>query len=285
MFSRNRSIVGKMGISVVAVSALALLAGCSSSGESDVPTSDVPTVESIQEAGVLRVATLTADAPWTSIGSSGDQEGFDVDLAQALADKLGVEVEFTTVDGPGRIASLQSKKVDLTIGEFSTTPEREKVIDFSIDYVLNPGAYLVLADSGIETKEDLNDASMKACIQQGGTATDLVPADIPNVGTLFLPGTDDCLEALKSGQADAITQTTFFYLPQMDKDPGKFKILDGTYGNNHLAVGLQKGSTELADYVNEFLKEYQAAGELESSFNKWFGFELPASAQPDWFSN
>ncbi|WP_166791813.1 substrate-binding periplasmic protein [Cryobacterium frigoriphilum] len=240
----------------------------------------MPTVESIQDAGVLRVATLTGDAPWVSVGADGDQEGFDVDLAHALAEKLGVEVEFTTVDGPGRVASLQSKKVDLTIGEFSTTPERDEVIDFSNDYILNPGQYMVVADSGIQTSEDLNDESMVACIQQGGTSTDLVPADIPNVGTLFLPSTDDCLEALKSGQAHAMTQNPFYYLPLMDKDPGAFKILDGTFGTNHIAVGLQEGSTELAAFVNDFLVEYQKAGKIDATFEKWFGFEMPTEARP-----
>ncbi len=278
MFNRNRVVTRKLGVSALAISALALLAGCASGGGASVPT-----VESIQEAGVLRVATLTGDAPWTSVGSSGKQEGFDVDLATALADSLGVDVEFTTVDGPGRVASLQSKKVDVTIGEFSYTEERDEVIDFSNAYVLNPGQYMVLADSGINSNEDLNDASRTACIQQGGTSSELVPADIPNVSTLFLPSTDDCLEAVKSGQADAMTQNPFYYLPLMDKNPGKFKILDGTFGTNHISVGLQEGSTELADYVNDFLIEYHESGKLESTFEQWFGFEMPVEARPTWF--
>ncbi|WP_167132180.1 substrate-binding periplasmic protein [Paramicrobacterium chengjingii] len=281
MLRSNRSVFRRVGLSVAAVSALALLAGCSGGGGSG---SGAPTVESIKDAGVLRVATLTDDAPWVSVGANGKQEGFDVELAHALADDLGVKVKFTTVDGPGRVASLQSKKVDLTIGEFSNTPERDEVIDFSEDYVLNPGQYMVLADSGIETKEDLNDASKVACIQQGGTSTDLVPADLPDVDTLFLPGTDDCLEALNSGQADAMTQTPFYYLPLMEKSPDKYKILEGpSFGTNHIAVGLQSGSTELAKYVNSFLKEYYESGKLESSFDQWFGFEMPADALPEWF--
>ncbi len=280
MYNKNRSFARRAGISLVAVSALALLSGCAAGGDSGAPTP-----ESIQKAGVLRVATLTGDAPWTSVGANGTEEGFDVDIAKALGDSLGVKVEFTPVDGPGRVASLQSKKVDVTIGEFSNTEERAKVVDFSIDYVWNPGQYMVREDSGINTTEDLDSASRVACIQQGGTATDRVPEHLPNVGTLFLPNTDDCVEALKSGQADAMTQTPFYYLPLMEKNPGVFKILDGTYGINHISVGLQKGSTELTDYVNEFLKEYQAEGTLEASFEEWFGFELPAEARPDWFKN
>jgi len=284
MFNKNRSVARRVGMSLAAVSALALLAGCAAGGSGG-GGSDAPTAESIQEAGVLRVATLSGDAPWTSVGASGVEEGFDVDLALALGESLGVKVEFTPVDGPGRVASLQSKKVDVTIGEFSNTEERAKVVDFSTNYVWNPGQYMVRTDSGIDTTDDLDDASRVACIQQGGTATDLVPAHLPNVGTLSLPNTDDCVEALKSGQADAMTQTPFYYLPLMDKNPGMFKIIDGTYGTNHISVGLQKGSTELTEYVNNFLVEYQADGTLESSFEQWFGYEMPKAARPDWFKN
>lgn len=283
MTSRQLAIRRTAGVIVASACAALVLSACSSGGGA--AASGVPTVQSIQDAGVLRVATLTGDAPWTSIGTSGEQEGFDVDLAHALAEKLGVEVEFTTVDGPGRVAALQSKKADLSIGEFSNTEERDEVVDFSIDYVWNPGMYLVREDSGINSREDLNDASKTACIGQGGTAADLVPADLPEVGTLLLPGPDDCLEALKSGQADAITQTPFYYLPIMEKNPGEFKILDGVFGTNHIAVGLQEGSTELKEYVSEFLEEYQGSGALEESFTEWFGYEMPADARPDWFEN
>lgn len=281
MYKKNHSKAHRVLVAVAAVFTLTLSAGCSSGGAAG--GSGTPTVQSIKDAGVLRVATLTGDAPWTTLGSSGKQEGFDVDMAHALAETLGVKVEFTTVDGPGRIAALQSKKVDVTIGEFSKTAERDAVIDFSNDYVLNPGQYMVRADSGIEAREDLNNKSKVACIGQGGTSVKLVPADLPEVGTLLLPGPDDCLEALKSGQADSMTQTPFYYLPLMDKNPGKFKILDGVYGTNHISVGVQDGSTELIDYVNKFLAEYQSSGELETSFEQWFGFEMPADARPDWF--
>ncbi|UNK70455.1 transporter substrate-binding domain-containing protein [Microbacterium sp. H1-D42] len=272
------------GVIIASVCAAVVLSACSSGG-GGAGASGVPTVKSIQDSGVLRVATLTGDAPWTSIGTSGEQEGFDVDLAHALAEKLGVKVEFTTVDGPGRVAALQSKKADVSIGEFSNTPERDEVVDFSTDYVWNPGMYLVREDSGINSREDLNDPSKTACIGQGGTSTDLVPADLPEVGTLFLPGPDDCLEALKSGQADAITQTPFYYMPLIEKNPGEFKILDGVFGTNHIAVGMQEGSTDLKEFVNDFLKEYQGAGTLEDSFTEWFGYEMPADARPDWFTN
>lgn len=265
--------------------AVVLMTACSGGGGAGGGGgSGVPTPESIQDAGVLRVATLTGDAPWSSVGAGGEQEGFDVDLATALADELGVDVEFTTVDGPGRVASLQSKQVDVTIGEFSNTPERDEVVDFSNDYVWNPGQYMVMADSGIDTVDDLNSPDKVACIQQGGTASDLVPADLPEIGTIDLPGTDDCLEAIKSGQADTMTQTPFYYLPLMEKSPDTYKILDHVYGTNHIAVGMQDGSDELKDYVNDFLKSYSDAGTLDSTFEEWFGFEIPAEAQPDWLA-
>lgn len=280
MFGSKRANLRAISVSGAAVAAVALLAGCSGGGGGG----GVPTPESIQDAGVLRVATLTGDAPWSSVGADGDQEGFDVDLATAMADDLGVDVEFTTVDGPGRVASLQSKKVDVTIGEFSNTPERDEVVDFSKDYVWNPGQYMVMADSGIDTREDLNSPDRVACIQQGGTASDLVPADLPEIDTMDLPGTDDCLEAIKSGQADTMTQTPFYYLPLIQKEPDTYKILDGTYGTNHIAVGMQNGSDELAEYVNGFLKDYAASGALDSTFEEWFGFALPDEARPDWLT-
>lgn len=285
MIRRKHAVIRATCISSTIAAALVLVTGCSGGGgDGGGGGGGAPTPESIQEAGVIRVATLTGDAPWSSVGADGEQEGFDVDLATALADELGVEVEFTTVDGPGRVASLQSKKVDVTIGEFSNTPERDEVVDFSNDYVWNPGQYMVMADSGIESADDLNSSDMVACIQQGGTATDLVPADLPEISTIDLPGTDDCLEAIKSGQADTMTQTPFYYLPLMEKTPDTYKILDQVYGTNHIAVGMQEGSDELGEYVNEFLKSYYDAGTLESTFEEWFGFAIPAEAQPDWLS-
>lgn len=279
MSSKKNKIVRAATLTVALGSALALLAGCSGGGSSG------PSPDSIKDAGVLRVATLGNNAPWSNLAASGDHAGFDIELARAIAEDLGVDVEFSSVDGPGRVAALQSNQADVTIGEFSHTDERDEVIDFSKNYVWNPGQYMVRADSGIDTVDDLNDPSNTVCIQQGGTATQLVPAHIADVNTLFLPSVDDCFEALKSGQADAMSETRFTYISRMDREPGVFKVLDGSYGTNRISVGVQDGATELQEYINDFLTTYQGDGRLEASFQSNFGIEMPAEARPDWFAN
>lgn len=290
MSRKNQAMTQKATISMAAVSVLALLVGCgggnddSASAEATAADSAEVT-ENLQDSDVLRVATLGNNAPWSNTDSDGEQVGFDVDLARALADQLGVDIEFTTVDGPGRVAALQSNQADLTIGEFASTPERAEVVSFSQEYVLNPAQFMVRADSGIESSEDLDDPSNVVCVQQGGTSTDLVPEYIPDVDLLFLPSVNDCLEAVTSGQADAMSETAFTYIPLMEREPDTFEILEGSFGTNYISIGYQQGSDDLGAYLDGFLEDYQGDGRLEESFEDYFGLEMPEEARPDWFTD
>jgi polar amino acid transport system substrate-binding protein len=296
--SRLKTSATIVGISVIAL----VVTGCGSSDSDQVTQSpdqttsadtedntntDAPSdsarIAEIKESGVLRVATLGDNPPWETLASNGKPEGWDMDIIDALAEDLGVDITYEMVDGPGRVAALQSDKVDISAATFSVTPDRAKVISFTEPYIMVNGQFLVHSDSAYNTIDDLNVDSATICIGTGGTATENVARVAPNAKTIEVPGVGDCLQALESGQADAMSQDTLYNANLMSTKPGLYRVIDETFSEEPIALGVQLDDDEFKAYVDNFLMKTYGADNLKSSFETWFGFDYPEGAQPAWF--
>lgn len=254
---------------------MGVLAGCSGS--------DYNTVEDIQKAGVL-VMDTNAEFPPFEYVSGNEPVGVDIDIAQAIADKLGVELKVENVKFDAALTAVSTGKADLAIAGITVTEERQKSVDFSDPYTESVQYIIVPEDSDVTVLEDL--AGKKIGVQTGTTG-DLVCSDQVNgyqdddgndvQGCLQDTGAsvvqyNSALEAatdMKNGKVDAVV---------IDKLPAEnitsvnegFKCMELTYNggettNEQYAVAVTKGNTELLEVVNEVLKEMQEDGSLEES--------------------
>src|SRR5690348_2740888 len=122
-------------------------------------------LDQVIKGGTLRVAIIGGNPPHSKMSPSGEPEGYDIDIAKAIADALKVKVEFITTDIPGRVTSLQTGKADLTIADFTKTVQRSTSIAFTDPYLVVSLQFLVAADrKELNGVADLDKAEVKVGI-------------------------------------------------------------------------------------------------------------------------
>ena len=251
-----------------------LLAGVAIALMSLVTVAQADTLDDIKKAGKVRIAIDTAIPPFGMTDDKMQPAGSDIDTAQLLAKDLGVPLEIVTTTGPTRIPTLQTNKADLVVSTLSITPDRAKVIDFSIPYADHPSVVAALQGVAIKSYADL--AGKKVAVVRGTTQdTDLTREA---KGAQLVRYEDDATMALAfaSGQVD-ILATARSLLPAISKkNPARTAELKITMQTNYLAVGLRKNEPELKAWVNNWVKTNLQNGKLGAIYKKWHGVDIPA---------
>ncbi|WP_205683990.1 transporter substrate-binding domain-containing protein [Cryobacterium aureum] len=224
---------------------------------------------SILETGTLRVADCLSFAPFGFSDAQGDPDGYDVDIAKAMAADLGVELEVIDTTSANRISNLQTDKVDLVICNFTRTGERAKQVDFTDPYVVASQALLVKKDSGIETIDDIAGKTVAAV--KGSTNTDVLATLGIDASTQDFDSSAAAILAVQQGKADAMIEDTNFLAYQADLDPTLRVTKDQLVPLEYNAMGVKQGDQVWLNWVNQFLFRYNASGENAATYEKWFG--------------
>jgi polar amino acid transport system substrate-binding protein len=228
----------------------------------------------IQDAGKIIIGVDDSYPPMEYRDDDNNLIGFDVDLAAALGEKLGVEMEFQTTAWDGILLALQASKFDMILSSLSITDERKESIGFTDTYVLGGQILVTLKDSGIEKAEDLTDKVL-GC-QMGTTGQVAAEENLPY--TKELKKYDKIPEAiieLKNGRVDAVimdAQVGGYYLAQ-DEQGDMFKVLDEMVSEEPIGIGLRQEDVELTEALNKALVELKEDGTLSELSIKWFGYD------------
>ena len=252
-----------------------LLGGCSSSDSSSSSNDD--SLQYVMDKGELIVGLDDSFPPMGYRDKDNKIVGFDVDLAKETCKRMGIKAKFQPVSWESKEQELSSKNIDCIWNGFGITPEREKVLTISEPYMANPQIFVVLADSGIKTQDDLKGKVVAA--QNGSTAYATIDKDT-NLKDSFKEfiGVEDNVKALMDlevGGSDAVAMDTVVARYYMTKDPGKYSIIeDTTILDEEMGVGFRKGDNALCKKVEDTLKEMQKDGTLAKISKKWFGEDL-----------
>lgn len=233
----------------------------------------------VLKRGVLRVATIGGNPPYSSLGPDGKPVGYDIDIANMLAEQLKVKIEYTIVDSPGRITALQTRRADVTFANFTANVERSKVIAFTDPYVVVGSIYMVLANSPIQSVEQLNDPKYKIGFARGGTAEGISTSTAPKAQKVRFDAVGDAFLALQSGQVDTHLQDSLQNADYLAKNPGKFRNLPGNWSYEEISIGLPAGDFDWWRVLNVFVKNFNASGDNARLFKKWFNYDLPPIQQ------
>ena len=201
--------------------------------------------------------------------------GIDVEVAQAIAEKLGMELEVTDIAFDSIIPGIQTGKYDMGMAGMTVTDERKEQVNFSDSYATGVQVVIVKDDSPITSVDDLfaDGASTVVGTQAGTTGFIYAPSDIEDVGLGTVKSfgkTTDAVEALKNGQVDCVI---------LDNEPAKalvaanegLHILDTEYAVEDYAIAIAKENTDLLEKVNKALSELTADGTLQSIVDKYIG--------------
>ena len=250
--------------SSAAASSVASSAAASSEAASAAAT-ELTTVE----AGKLTMATNAAFPPYEMTTDAGEFEGIDIETAQAIADKLGLELQIDDMDFDAALLSVQQGKADIVMAGVTVTDERKAVMDFSDSYATGIQSIIVPEGSDITSPDDL--AGKKIGTQRGTTGY-IYCSD--NFGDENVVAYDDGLtavQALNNGQVDAVVIDNAPAQEFIAANPG-LKILDTSYAEEDYAIGMAKNSP-LEDAVNSVLEELKADGTLQAIVDKYITAE------------
>jgi putative glutamine transport system substrate-binding protein len=246
----------------------ALMAGCgkTSSGEAGKSTLD-----KIKDRGKL-VVGVKYDTYLFGYKDpkTGKVEGFDVDIAKALAKKLlGDEnkVELVEITSKTRIPKLKNGDIDAIIATMTITEERKKEVDFSDVYFDAGQSLLVKKGSPIQSVKDLKKGT-KVLTVKGATSGDNVRKAAPDTEVLEFENYAEAFTALKSGKGDALTTDNSILYGMAAQDPD-YEVVGGTFTNEPYGIAVQKGDKKFVDYINQFLKELKDSGEYNKIKAKW----------------
>ena len=267
-------------LAIAMIASVAVLAGC---GEGDTKATDAAkandnaaTADQKAEGGKLTMATNAYFPPYEFY--EGDKIiGIDAEVAQAIADKLGMELEIVDIEFDSIITGVQTGKYDMGMAGMTVTEERKQSVDFSDSYATGIQSVIVKEDSPITSVDDIlaEGAAYKVGVQLSTTGDIYISDDLGDAAaervTQFQTG-NDAVAALASGKVDAVV---------IDNEPAKsyvaatsgLKILDTEYVQEDYAICFSKENTELRDKVNAALKELIADGTVKGIVDKYITAE------------
>lgn len=229
---------------------------------------DLSAVETVTD-GKLTVATSPDFAPYEfyAIDEDGTPSlaGFDMALAQYIADYMGLELEVVTVDFDGVLTELQTKSVDLGMAGLSPDPVREAAMDFS-DIYYEGGQSLVTVKDNADTynsTDAVNDPSVSVGAQTGSIQLDLAQKNSPDADIVSLPKVTDIISELLAGKLDAAYIETDVAKSYQKNYPDLEIVADVPYDVVGSSIGVSKGNAELLAAVNEAIAAAKADGSLE----------------------
>jgi glutamate transport system substrate-binding protein len=199
--------------------------------------------------------------------TSGEVEGFDVDLGKAVADKLGVKPKLVEAISDNRIPFIQDGTVDLVLSTMTINAERAQEIGFTDPYFIAKGRILVPKDSDITGIDDL--AGRKVCTALGSTYEETLKTQAPKADLRLVDAYSECLELLQNGAVDAISTDDVILTGMIIQDES-LKLVGDELTVEPYGGGFKKDDTQFAEFLNGVLEEYKTSG-WQESYDKWLG--------------
>ena len=238
----------------------------SSEAASETETAELSTVE----PGKLIMSTNAAFPPYEMTTDSGEFEGIDVETAQAIADKLGLELQIDDMDFDAALLAVQQGKSDMVMAGVTVTDERQNVMDFTDSYATGIQSIIVKEDSDIASVDDL--AGKKIGTQRGTTGYLYCSDDFGDENVVAYNNGLTAVQMLNNGQVDCVVIDNAPAKEFVAANPG-LKLLDTAYVEENYAIGVGKGNTELKDAINTALEELKADGTLQAIVDKYITAE------------
>ena len=225
-------------------------------------------VETVTE-GKLTVATSPDFAPYEfySIDEEGNPTlaGFDIALAQYIADKMGLELEIVPMDFDGVLSELAQKNVDMGMAGLSPDPKREDAMDFSDLYYIGGQSLVTVADKADTYKsfDDVNKPEVSVGAQTGSIQLDLANENTPDADIISLPKVTDIISELLAGKMEVAFIETDVAKSYQKNYPELELIMDVPYESEGSAIGVSKGNEALLAAVNEAIAAAIEDGSME----------------------
>ena len=251
-------------LTILTLVSVLLISGCGKT--------DASTYEKIKKDKYITFATEGTYAPYSFHDDSGALVGFDVEIARAIADKLGVEARFTETQWDGIIAGLDAKKYDAISNQVSITEERKQKYLFSDPYTYVYGVVIVNGDNtDINSFEELKGKDVALTVTSNWAEL----AESYGGKIVSTNGFSESIQLVIQGRADATVNDNVTFLDYKANQPdANAKVVATSDEATESAILIRKDDSDLQEAVNSALKEIRDDGTLKSISEKYFGEDI-----------
>ena len=237
------------------------------------------TVQEIKDSGVIRIGVFTDKAPFGYIDENGKNQGYDVYFTDRLAKDLGVNVEYISLDPASRVEYAETGKADIVAANFTVTPERAEKVDFSLPYMKVSLGVVSPDGAVIKSVEELKDKTL--IVSKGTTAEYYFSKNHPEVKLQKYDSYADAYNALLDGRGDAFSTDNTEVLAWAKSNPGFTVGIESLGDVDTIAVAVQKGNTDLLDWINNEIKELGKENFFHEAYKATLEPIYGDSADPD----
>ena len=237
------------------------------------------TVQEIKDSGVIRIGVFTDKAPFGYIDENGKNQGYDVYFTDRLAKDLGVKVEYISLDPASRVEYAETGKADIVAANFTVTPERAEKVDFSLPYMKVSLGVVSPDGAVIKSVEELKDKTL--IVSKGTTAEYYFSKNHPEIKLQKYDSYADAYNALLDGRGDAFSTDNTEVLAWAKSNPEFTVGIDSLGDVDTIAVAVQKGNTDLLDWINNEIKELGKENFFHEAYKATLEPIYGDSADPD----
>lgn len=231
-------------------------------------------LDDILQKGEITAGIALSGPPIGFYNAENQPSGYDVDVAQMIADALGVELKIVEVTGANRIPMLQTGKVDIVVANMTASLERAKAVDFTIPYLRTGIKLLVQDGSDIESIADLG--GRKVAVGRGGTGEILVKERAPDAELVYVDAFTNAVLLLQQGRVDATVEDGTLVDFVAGQNDG-LTALPQFYTSDPIGLGVPKGESELLRWLDMFVSQFISSGDQAELYEKWWG--VPPTSQ------
>jgi len=240
------------------------------------------TMARIAEEGTITVGTKF-DQPLFGLQDprSGDVEGFDVEIARLIVERIGADVEIEFVETPSAIreTAIQDGTVDMVVATYTINDTRKEKIDFAGPYYVAGQDIMVAAgDESITGVEDLN--GKRVCSVQGSTSVENVREMAPEAEVTEYDVYSKCADDLRNGRVDAVSTDNVILLGLIEESDGAFELVGNPFTEEPYGIGITKGDDEFREFINTTLEEIYESGEWAEAWESTAGAVAGETPEP-----
>lgn len=246
--------------------------GSPSSSSPQAPSSDSgqgDVMARVKQNAVLRVGFEGTYSPFNFLNDQNQFDGFDVDISNEVAKRLGVKAEFVATKWEGLIGGLNADKFDIIIAQMSITDERKKSVDFTDPYVITGGVLATRTDTSDVAK--LDDIKGKKIGVGAGTTFEEVASKVEGADVRKYKSMNDYLQDLINKRLDVIMNDQLVLGYNIKTKNLPIKIVSGIINEDQIGMEIKKGNDDFVEAINQILADIKKDGTYENIYKKWFG--------------
>lgn len=231
----------------------------------------------------LKVGMSGNQPPMTMVNREGGLMGFDVDLAQALAAAMNVELEIKQMPFGDLITALEKDEIDMVLSNLSITPERTELVSFVGPYMMSGKSILTTSDSigALTSTDEFNRKDLKILALKNSTHTSFVKQVAPDATLIEVESYDEGVSLLIEGKAELmVADMTQCILAVMRFPDAGLITLDEPLTVEPIGIAVSKEDTQFYNLVDNYLRSYEKTGVLTQLRNKWFEESAWIAAMP-----